>query len=154
MDDRNADIKEIRARVDRFLAERRTEIWPIVRDTIADTLGIDASTVEPASNLVRDLTATSLDFLDLIYRLESTFDIKIPRGPIHYVVQNGLDERIESDGRLGPRALERLRLVMPEATGTIGPGLKAQQISEIYTAETFVRLVAMVMSEAPVPSVS
>ncbi|MGH9348317.1 MAG: acyl carrier protein [Vicinamibacterales bacterium] len=82
MDDRNADVREIRDRVDRVLAERRSEIWPVVRTTIAEVLGIDPSTVEPTTKPVRELTATSLDFLDLIYRLESTFDVKIPRGPI------------------------------------------------------------------------
>lgn len=144
MDDRHADVIEIRQRVDRVLAERRDEIWPVVRAQIAAILEIDPARVEPSTNLLNDLGISSLDLLDLTYRMESAFDLKIPRGPIQYVIQNGLDEPIGADGRLGPLALQRLRIVMPEVDpGAVRPGLQTHSISDLYTAETFARLVAM-----------
>jgi acyl carrier protein len=155
MDDCNRDVIEIRDRVDRILADRHPEIWSGVRTQLAEILDVDPQSLEPTANLIRDLAITSLDFLDLTYRLESTFDIKIPRGPIQYVIQNGFDEQIEPQGRLSPRALERLRLVMPEVDPqAIAPGLKTHQLSDLYTAETFVRLVAMALSESAVSSVA
>jgi acyl carrier protein len=147
MGDRNADVIEIRARVDRVLAERRDQIWPVVRAQIAEILEIDPARIEPSSNLLRDLGITSLDLLDLTYRMESAFDLKIARGPIQFVIQNGLDEPIGADGGLGPQSLERLRIVMPEADpARVRPGLQAHSISDLYTAETFARLVAMALS--------
>jgi acyl carrier protein len=154
MDDRNADVIRIRQRVDRVIERRRQEIWPVVQAQIAEVLDADRSRVEPSMNLLRDLAIVSLDLLDLTYRLEQAFDVKIPRGPIQYVIQDGLDEPIQPDGGLGPQALERLRIVMPEAEAAmINDGLKTHQISDLYTAETFVRLVAMGLSAASLASV-
>src|SRR5262245_50477582 len=153
MDDRNRGVIELRARVDRLLGERRDEIWPQVRAQIAEVLGTDPSRVDANMNLLRDLGIASLDLLDLTYRIESLFDVKIPRGPIQYVILNELDEPIQPDGTLGPRALERLRIVMPEVDpGSLRAGLKTHQIADLYTAETFVRLVAMALSTTAVAS--
>jgi acyl carrier protein len=153
MSDRNEDVIAISERIDRYLAEHRGTVWPVVQAQITTALDLDPAKVAPASNLVRDLGATSLDYLDLTYRLEMAFEIKIPRGPIQYLIQSGLDEQIDPDGRLSPHALERLRIVMPEVdAGAIQPGLKAHQISDLYTAETFVRLASMALSESDVPT--
>jgi hypothetical protein len=130
---------------------RRSGPWFAHRS--AEILDTDPSRVEPTMNLLRDLAITSLDLLDLTYRLESAFEVKIPRGPIQLLVRQGLDEPIHPDGRLGPRALERLRIVMPEADEeSIVSGLKIHQISDLYTAETFVRLVAMALSTTLIAS--
>src|SRR5262249_50668828 len=120
-----------------------------------EILGSSPSEIASTATLTRDLAVTSLDFLDLTYRLETHFRLKIPRGPIQYLIQQGLDNAFAANGALTSRALERLRIVMPEAdAGAIVPGLKAHEISDLYTAETFVRLVAMAQSARTVASVA
>ena len=62
--------------------EEISAILPKVADTIADALGCDAADVKPDSSLIGDLGAESIDFLDIVFRLERAFKVKIPRGKI------------------------------------------------------------------------
>ena len=58
------------------------DIFDQVRNTLIDALGVDDSEVTPDASLTRDLGAESIDFLDIVFRLEKAFDIKIPRGDL------------------------------------------------------------------------
>ena len=58
------------------------EVYPKVAETIADALGCEPEEVELDISLIDDLDAESIDFLDLVFRLERTFGTKIPRGKI------------------------------------------------------------------------
>ena len=58
------------------------EVWTKVRDAFAVALGLEEDEVVPEARLIEDLGAESLDFLDIVFRLERSFDIKIPRGGI------------------------------------------------------------------------
>ena len=55
-------------------------IYPKVAEIIADALGCDEDEVSPDSSLINDLDAESIDFLDIVFRLEREFKVKIPRG--------------------------------------------------------------------------
>ena len=57
-------------------------VYPTVAKTIADALGCDVEEVKPDASLINDLGAESIDFLDLVFRLERAFKVKIPRGKI------------------------------------------------------------------------
>ena len=57
-----------------------TAIFPKVAETMADALGCDLADVKPNASLINDLGAESIDFLDIIFRLERGFKVKIPRG--------------------------------------------------------------------------
>ena len=57
-------------------------VFPKVADTMADALGCDLEKVKLESSLINDLGAESIDFLDIIFRLERAFKVKIPRGKI------------------------------------------------------------------------
>ena len=57
-------------------------VYPTVAKTIADALGCDLEEVKPDASLINDLGAESIDFLDLVFRLERAFKVKIPRGKI------------------------------------------------------------------------
>ena len=57
-------------------------VYPKVAETIADALGCDVEDVKPDVSLIEDLDAESIDFLDMVFRLERAFKIKIPRGKI------------------------------------------------------------------------
>ena len=60
----------------------RDEIFEKVRAALVDALGVDEDEVSPAATMVGDLGAESIDFLDIVFRLEKAFGIKIPRGEL------------------------------------------------------------------------
>ena len=62
--------------------EEVTAIFPKVAEIMADALGCDVEKVKPDASLIDDLGAESIDFLDIIFRLERAFKVKIPRGKI------------------------------------------------------------------------
>jgi acyl carrier protein len=147
----NSQIQEIRRRVDDVLATRHDELYGAVRTCVANVLAIDASKVTPDASLIEDLGAESIDFLDLVFQLETVYGVKIPRDGIRVAVQEGLSDGFESAGVLTDAALERLRILMPEVPAArIAPGLKTHQIPSLFTAETFVRLVGWRLSEREV----
>jgi acyl carrier protein len=144
----NSQVQDVRNRVDALLAARHDELYGKVLGCIADVLAIDPGKITPAASLIDDLGAESLDFLDLVFRLETDHKIKIPRDGIRLIAQDGLGEGFEQAGVLTPAALERLRILMPEvAQSRLAPGLRSHQIPNLFTVETFVRLVAWRLAE-------
>ena len=60
----------------------KEEVFEKVRTALVDALGVDEEEVTREATLVGDLGAESIDFLDIVFRLEKAFDIKIPRGEL------------------------------------------------------------------------
>ena len=146
----NTQVHQIRERVDDVLKTRQDQIFSTVRACVADVLAIDPTKVTPDASLITDLGAESLDFLDLVFRLETEYGVKIPRDGIRLAAQDGLADGFDKAGVLTDEALERMRILMPEvAPGRIAPGLRSSQISNLFTAETFVRLVAWRLADVP-----
>ncbi len=144
----NSQVLQIRALVDQVLATRHDELYNHVLGCVADVLAIDQGSIAPDASLIDDLGAESLDFLDLVFRLETDFHVKIPRDGVRLMAQDGLAEGFEHAGVLTPDALERLRLLMPEvAQDRLLPGLRSDQLPNLFTVETFVRLVAWRLAE-------
>jgi len=50
-----------------------------VQEALIEALGVDDDEATPEATLIDDLGAESIDFLDIIFRLEKAFDIKIVR---------------------------------------------------------------------------
>lgn len=88
------------------------EVFQKVRETIAQALGLEESEVRMDASLVRDLGAESIDFIDMIFRLEKAFEIKIPSGDLFPA---GLlnDPRLVKEGRVTPEGLAELRTKIP-----------------------------------------
>jgi len=143
------EVMKIRESADRVLAARHNEILTTVRGAVAEVLGRDEDEVTATSSLMNDLNAESLDFLDLLFRLESSFGIKIPRGGIQRATQGSLtDAEFQQNGVLTEAALERLRVLMPEVDpARLKTGLTAREIPALFTPETFTRLVAWRIGE-------
>jgi len=119
------------------------QVFEKVRQTFVDALGVEPEEVTMKARVIDDLGAESLDFLDIAYRLEQSFKIKIPRGEVKTKSQEGMSaNEWEADGQLTEKALVKLREVMPEvAPADIKPGLKAKDIPRLFTPETFCKLV-------------
>lgn len=61
------------------MALSRDEILEQVTEVLVDALGVDDDEVTLQATLMGDLGAESIDFLDVVFRLEKAFDIKIAR---------------------------------------------------------------------------
>lgn len=88
------------------------EIYSKIQECLAGALGLSAEEIRPESSLVRDLGAESIDFIDILFRLEKAFDIKIPSGelfPANLLNENGMVQ----EGRLTPGGLKALAARMP-----------------------------------------
>ncbi|MBI4872977.1 MAG: acyl carrier protein [Candidatus Riflebacteria bacterium] len=120
------------------------DIFPGVRDCLVDALMLkDPERVRPASSLIRDLGADSLDILDLIFHLEERFSIRISKEEINYYSNLGLSEaETHVGGVLTQPALERLRQMMPEAEpSAFASGLTVSEVPKLITVQTLMNLV-------------
>ena len=90
------------------------EIFSKVQTALVDALGVDEDEVTPEATLVGDLGAESIDFLDIVFRLEKAFDIKIPRAELfpEDILNNA--EYLQG-GKVTPEGIEQLRKRMPFA---------------------------------------
>ncbi|MBI3306538.1 MAG: acyl carrier protein [Candidatus Omnitrophica bacterium] len=88
------------------------EITSKVQDVLTAALGVDRQEVRPESALSRDLGAESIDYIDIIFRLEKAFDIKIPSGELF--PGNILnDDRYVQNGVVTPAGLDELKAKVP-----------------------------------------
>ncbi|MFT5585285.1 MAG: acyl carrier protein [Cognaticolwellia sp.] len=120
-----------------------------VQNAIAEALGLDDDEVEADARLMQDLGAESLDFLDIVFRLERSFDVKIPRGGIEAQATSTEDEGpYELDGVLTELGRKRLAQAMPEVPSEdFKAGLKASEIPTLFRVATFTRLVIALLEE-------
>jgi len=90
------------------------EVFGKVKETLVDALGLEEDEVTPDATLTGDLGAESIDFLDIVFRLEKAFDIKIPRGELF--PDNILNNpEFVQDGKLTDTGLSQLKERMPHA---------------------------------------
>jgi len=92
----------------------KDEIFEKIQAALVDALGVDDDEVTPEATLVGDLGAESIDFLDIVFRLEKGFDIKIPRGEL-FPEDILTDAKYVQEGKLTEAGLEELRQRMPFA---------------------------------------
>ncbi|HOK95127.1 MAG TPA: acyl carrier protein [Anaerohalosphaeraceae bacterium] len=95
------------------MAMSRDEIFEKVKDVLVDALGLDDDDVTEDATLMGDLGAESIDFLDIVFRLEKAFNIKVPREelfPAEAVMNN---PEYVSGGKVTAKGLAELRARMP-----------------------------------------
>lgn len=114
-----------------------------IQDIIAEALYCDKDQVTREANLMADLGAESIDFLDIIFRLEKSFGIKLPKGEIELRARGDLAEgEFEVHGLLQEKGLARLKTIMPEVDpNRIKQGLRVKDIPTLFTVATFERMV-------------
>src|SRR5246500_2187171 len=91
------------------------EIYSKVSATLVEALNVDEEDIKPTSTLQGDLGAESIDFLDIVFRLEREFGIKIPRGELFPESIFQGDPEFVQDGRVTEKGLAELRTRMPFA---------------------------------------
>jgi acyl carrier protein len=120
-----------------------TQQADVVRSCIAEALMLDdPDRVQLSSNLMSDLEADSLAFLDIVFKLEQAFDIEITRGEMERAARGDMsEEEFAPGGVVSEAGLERLRELLPEAADRIKPGLRPNQILSLFSVETFLKIV-------------
>lgn len=126
-------------------------IYPKVAATIADALACDEDKVKPDASLINDLGAESIDFLDIVFRLERAFKVKIPRGKIVEDARGPLsEEQFQSNGVVTDAGLARLKEFLDEVPADrFKTPLKAAEIPKLFTVETFAKMVIRQQKAAP-----
>ena len=114
-------------------------IFKKVQETLAGALGVDASDINPESSLKHDLGAESIDFIDIIFRLEKTFDLKIPSSdlfPSHIFT----DERFTREGVVTPEGLAELRSKLPYLElGDFEKDPQVAKLADYFTVKMILR---------------
>ena len=137
---------------DEITKEEILAVYPTVAQTIADALGCDVDQVKQDVSLIEGLDAESIDFLDLVFRLERSFKLKIPRGKIIEAARGDLPEaEFEQKGTVTEAGMQRLRSFLSEVPASKFPSpLKVADIPRLFTAETFCKLVVRAQHAAAV----
>jgi acyl carrier protein len=94
------------------MAPTKEEVFEKVQEALVDALGVDDDEVTPEATMVGDLGAESIDFLDIVFRLEKAFEIEIPRSELfpEDVLTNA---SYVQDGRVTEAGIEKLKERMP-----------------------------------------
>ncbi|MEQ8843249.1 MAG: acyl carrier protein [Phycisphaerales bacterium] len=119
----------------------REEIQAKVQDVLAEVLGIDEDEVTPRATLTGDLGAESIDFLDIVFRLEQAFGVKIEQGELFPENLQQTPEYVQ-DGRLTEAGLAALREKLPHAeVDTIEDDPRLARVGEIFTVDAIINFV-------------
>ena len=117
------------------------EIFEKVQATLVDALGVDEEDVTREATLQGDLGAESIDFLDIVFRLERNFGIKIPRGEL-FPENLVADPEWVSDGKLTSKGLNELKTRLPYADiSKFADNPEVEKIGDLYTVDMLVQYV-------------
>ena len=112
-----------------------------VKTALVDALGVDDDEVTPGATMVGDLGAESIDFLDIVFRLEKSFGIKIPRGELFPEDVLSSTEFV-SNGKVNAAGLAALKARMPFYDLTkFEQNPSVQNFPNMLTVEDMVRYV-------------
>ena len=125
-------------------------VFPTIAKTMADALGCDVDDIKLDVSLIEGLDAESIDFLDMVFRLERAFKIKIPRGKIVENARGTLSEaEFEDKGVVTEAGLAQLKAYLSEVPAErFKTPVKVKDIPRLFTPETFCKLVVAAQREA------
>lgn len=119
----------------------RDEIFEKVQETLVDALGVDDDEVTEEATLVDDLGAESIDFLDIVFRLEKNFGIKIPRGEL-FPENLAADASFVDDGKVTAEGIATLKEKMPHADiESFADDPKVENIQSLFTVNMITNFV-------------
>lgn len=115
------------------------EIYAKVTETLVDALGVDEEEVTPEATLTGDLGAESIDFLDIVFRLEKNFNIKISRGELFPENLASADSGFVKDGMVTEAGIAELRKRMPHAdVDKLAANPQVEHIQDLFTVQMMV----------------
>ncbi len=132
-----------------FVTEQK--VFEELKKAIVETLRADEAAIKPESSLIKDLGAESLDFLDINYRLEQTFGIKMAR---HFILEHieemfGEGSAIDEDGRLTEKAISLLKMRYGDVYGDLSEGMDMDTVPTLITAGSMTQGVLELLDTLP-----
>ncbi len=123
------------------MAMTQQNVFDKVQEVLVDALGVDQDEVTAEATLVEDLGAESIDFLDIVFRLEKAFGIKVDQGELF--PDNVLnDSTYVTDGKVTDTGMEELRKRLPHADlEAFDQTRSVDDFSNIFTVDTIVKFV-------------
>lgn len=122
----------------------REEIYQEVQDVLVDALGVDDDEVEAQATLMGDLGAESIDFLDIVFRLEKSFNLKIPREELFPAEGIMSDADFVDNGKLTEKGLAELKVRMPHTDFTkFENDPDINKMGDLFTVDAIVNFLDM-----------
>ena len=118
---------------------------------VRETLALDEATAVAGSNLLfYDLDFTSMDFLDLLFRIEDEFGVPVPEGTLYSMARGDLDDSVFScDGVLTENGRARLMALLSDSPSEIFPErIDSQTVHRYCTVGAFARLIEYLQEKA------
>ena len=126
------------------MAMSREEIYQEVQDVLVDALGVDDDEVEAQATLMGDLGAESIDFLDIVFRLEKSFNLKIPREELFPAEGIMSDADFVDNGKLTEKGLAELKVRMPHTDFTkFENDPDINKMGDLFTVDAIVNFLDM-----------
>ena len=130
------------------MAPSRDEVFGKVRDLLSDALGVDEEEVQPEATLQGDLGAESIDFLDIVFRIEKAFSIKIPKGELFPDEILNNPDYVDGD-RMTAAGLEKLKAAMPHVDfSQFEQSPLVSRMPDLFTVGTIVNYVESKLAAA------
>jgi acyl carrier protein len=130
------------------MAMSRDEVFKKVEAVLIDALGVDEEEVTDEATLTGDLGAESIDFLDIVFRLEKAFEIKIPRGELFPDDILNNPDYVEN-GKMTPTGLQQLMKSMPHADFTeFKKDPNVSRMPDLFTVKAIVDFVTMKLDQS------
>ena len=134
------------------MAMSQDEVFSKVREVLVEALGVDDEEVVQTATLQGDLDAESIDFLDIVFRLEKTFSIKIARGELFAEDILSNPDYVEN-GVLTPPGLAKLKESMPHADFTdFESNPEVARMPDLFTVQTIINYVTAKLNAPAAPA--
>jgi len=131
------------------MAMSRDEILQQVQEVLVDALGADDDEVTMEATLMGDLGAESIDFLDIVFRLEKAFGIKIPREELFPAESLMNDPEFVKNGKLTEKGLTALREKIPHTDlTTFERNPDINKLGDLFTVSAIVNYVERKLNAA------
>jgi acyl carrier protein len=118
------------------------EIYARVAKVLVESLNADEDALTPTATLQGDLGAESIDFLDIVFRLEREFGIQIPRGELFPESVFRGDPEFVSEGRVTDKGIDELRSRMPYADlGGFNRDRRLSAVPDLFTVDLLTRYI-------------
>ena len=117
------------------------EIFEKVQAVLEDALGVDDDEVTMEATLGPDLGAESIDYLDIVFRLEKAFGLKIDQAEL---MPNDVltDPAYVENGKITDLGLAELKTKMPHADlSAVEESRDVEDFEKAFTVRTLVEFV-------------
>lgn len=124
------------------MAADKEQVFKQVREVLIDALGVDEEEVVGQATLMGDMGAESIDFLDIVFRLEKAFGIKIPREELFPAETLMNNPELVSNGKLTPKGLAELKEKMPHTDlSAFQNDPDINKLADLFTVNSIVKYI-------------